>query len=237
MKTLSVIISAFNDHQATVVHVRECMNSTLMPDEIIVVNDHGAEDLKEMLQKLEIKTKLIYAYVKDDIKMNYTGARNLGVWLSRGDYISVEDNDHIPQKDFYKLAVEALEADKTANRAKTHKRWVVEREDVISKPLEEWKVIGSRVPHQDVSVFRRSTLLKIKGYDERFAGEYGWCATDIKRRLHRIEAKNINAGHQYVIQSPKTRGLSYRNYHLARNQMDFQSPHGILNFKYEYCEL
>ena len=43
--TLSIIITAYDQEELTVVHVRECMNSTLLPDEIIVVNDHGDPNL------------------------------------------------------------------------------------------------------------------------------------------------------------------------------------------------
>ncbi len=234
MTKVSVLISNYKNDDITVVHVRECMNSTLMPDEIVVVNDGGFLGLKSKLEALELKTKVIYAYILEDIRWNYTGARNLGIWLSSGDIISVEDNDHIPHKDFYKQCVEVFEKNPNIGRIKTHKRWVVELEDVLKNPIEEWKIIGKRPPHQDTVMLRRSVLLKIKGYDERFAGEYGWCSTDARRRLLKAGTESTNIGNQYVVMSPKTRGLSSRNWKMARTQRDYQSPHGILNFHYIY---
>ena len=235
---LSVIISAYNNHPLTVVHVRECANSIHIPNEIIVVNDAGTPDLRDKLLKLKkeskIVSRLIYARINEEIAWNYTGARNLGFWLSTGDYISIEDNDHIPHKDFYKEAVEKLETNPNVGKVKTYKRWVVNIEDVLSKPIDEWKVISSRVPHQDVAIIRRDVYLKVKGYDERFAGAYGWSATDWKRRLLRAEVITANAGYQYVVSSEKTSGLSYRNYQFAREQREIQSPKGILNFTYNY---
>jgi len=195
---LSVIISAFNEHKITVVHVRECMNSTLMPDEIIVVNDNGTPDLKKMLLQLELKTKVVYARINEDIKWNYTGARNLGIWLSTGEYISVEDNDHIPMPDFYKLAWDKLH--QGYDRIKTEKRRVISKEDILTKPPEEWITLNSRPPHQDTVVLRRTMLLKVKGYDERFAGAYGWCSTDARRRFLTAKAKDANAGYQWVVE-------------------------------------
>ena len=229
---LSILISAYNAHDVTKVHVRECMAGTVMPDEIIVVNDGGTPDLKEKLLELDIKTKLIYARILEDKLWGYTGARNLGIWLSRGDFISLEDNDHIPMKDFYKDCLDAFGKDPTIQRLKSHKRRVISKEDVLTKPVEEWVKMGSRPYHRDVSVWKRESLIALKGYDERFSGEYGWCSTDINRRLTRAGIQESNAGYQYVVFSEKTRGLSSRNWRLARTQDDTQSPMGILNFKY-----
>ena len=229
---LSILISAYNAHDVTKVHVRECMAGTVMPDEIIVVNDGGTPNLRDKLLELDIKTKLIYATIKEDIPWNYTGARNLGLFISRGDFISIEDNDHIPMKDFYELCLNKFKESPETQRIRTCKRRVVSKEDVITKPVEEWVKMGNRPSHQDVSVNRRELLLKLKGYDERFAGEYGWCATDLKRRLRRAGVEAVEVGYQYVVFSEKTRGLSSRNWRLARTQDDTQSPMGILNFKY-----
>ena len=231
---LSTLISAYKDHEITKIHVRECMAGTLIPDEIIVVNDGGTPDLKDKLLELDIKTKLVYATIKEDIPWNYTGARNLGIWLSTGDIISLEDNDHIPTREFYEDCLNKFKESPETQRIRTHKRRVIAREDVLTNPMEEWVQISSRPPHQDVTVNRRELFLKLKGYDERFSGEYGWCATDLKRRLMRMGIETADAGYQYVVYSEKTRGLSYRNFRLARTQDDIQSPMGILNFKYEY---
>jgi hypothetical protein len=92
--------------------------------------------------------------------------------------------------------------------------------------------MGKRPCHQDVSFYKREALLKLKGYDERFAGEYGWCSTDINRRIGRAGIVCGNAGYQWVVYSEKTRGLSHRNWRLARTQRGTQSPIGILNFQY-----
>ena len=238
MERISVLISAWNKHNITAVHVREGMNGTKIPDEIIVVNDGGTPDLKDKLMALEKKTKIIYAEIlPPKILWNYTGARNLGLFISTGDYISVEDNDHIPDRNYYQDCLNVFAEHPEYSRLKTHKRFVVSEEDVLTKRFEEWKVIGKRPCHQDVSFNKRETLLKLKGYDERFAGEYGWCSTDINRRISRAGIVCGNAGYQYVVYSEKTRGLSHRNWTLSRTQQGTQSPSGIINFTYEYYEL
>lgn len=232
--SLSVIISAYNDDELVCAHVKYCMESSRVPDEIIVVDDCGKLGLRDKLKAIKRNTKIIYARINEDIKWNYTGARNLGMWLSKGDYLSIEDQDHIPCKDYYKNALEELENNPNIVRIKQHKRFVISRDDILNKPTEEWKQISGRPGHDDCAIAKREMFLKLKGYDERFAGAYGWCATDLKRRMHRSGFKNGNAGYMYVQEGQKTRGLSGRNYHYARCDQAIQRPHGILNFTYEY---
>ncbi len=235
MDRISVIISAFNKNDVTVVHVREIMNSTLIPDEIIVVNDCGEPDLREKLMALDKKTKIIYAYIlPPKILWNYTGARNLGMFISRGDFISIEDNDHIPEREYYADCMKAFVEHPEWERLKSWKRHVVSEEDVLTKPYEEWVQMGSRVPHEDVAFNRREVFSKLKGYDERFAGEYGWCSTDLTRRMKRVGIVIGNAGYQKVVFSEKTRGLSYRNFRLCRTQQGTQPPEGMIKFSYTY---
>ena len=232
MEKISVLISAWNKHEVTAVHVRECMNSTRVPDEIIVVNDGGTLDLKDKLMALDKKTKIIYARINEDIKWNYTGARNLGMFISTGDFISLEDNDHIPQRTYYQDCLDEFKEHPELQRLMSLKRHVVSEEDVLTKPFEEWGKMGSRPCHKDVAFNKREVFLKLKGYDERFAGEYGWCSTDLNRRIFREGIVLGHAGYQWVVYSEKTRGLSSRNWRMSRIQKENQSPTGILNFTY-----
>lgn len=261
MGMISVCITAYDKPEITAIHVRECMNSTLLPDEIIVVNDHGAPEMKEMLQKLDKKTKLIYAYINENIPWNYTGARNLGFWISRGDFIVSEDNDNIPHRELYQDMFKVLSEKPEVGVVRGGGRPLISMED-LTKPQEEWKGIGWRAAHDDSYMMRREVFLKLKGCDERFAGEYGWAATDWTRRLNRsgigIERIStpyytIKDGDTNVCGCGKTKDeraaaapdylcpdcglhykrLSYRNYRLARKNTYIQPPGNILNFTYD----
>src|SRR3990167_9841194 len=111
MSRLSAIVPAYNTTDLTVVHIREIMKSSRVPDEIVVVNDCGDEGLKEKLLALKpFNTKVIYAYIQPpDIPWNYNGACNLGVWIATGDYITIEDSDHIPSRDAYENGIKILD--------------------------------------------------------------------------------------------------------------------------------
>lgn len=239
---LSIIITAYDKHKITTAHVRECMNSTVMPDEIIVVNDGGDDSLKEELLKLEKKTKIIYAKVLEDIPWNYNGACNLGVWLSSGDILGFEDTDNIPHKDFYKGALELLKEERIGRVIGQH------RQDIsivdIDKPVEEWKAIGGRGANQGSYLMKRSAYLKLKGQDERFCGRYGWMYYDWKRRLlGKAKIDFAQFGNFYYIVEGQC-GLPHRNHPLNYSflrastiEKHPHSEHGILNFKFNYEQL
>ena len=193
---LSVIITAYDNFGVTVAHVREAMNALRMPDEIIIVNDAGDVKLRDMLLALPRKTKVIYARVNEDIAWNYTGARNLGFWLSTGDFISMEDNDNIPSPQAYHLALEHFKERPEIGRCIYGRRKKATSEEVINKPYREWRRKGLRATHQDTQMLRREVILKAKGCDERFAGQYAWACADWRRRLLRlgIISSSVNAG-------------------------------------------
>ncbi|HEC66368.1 MAG TPA: glycosyltransferase [bacterium] len=257
---VSVIITAFNTHKITTIHVREAMRSTLVPDEIIVVNDHGDPSLKDMLKKLSPTTKIIYAYVEDDIAWNYTGARNLGVWLSSGDLLISEDSDNIPARTLYADMLERMNAEPYVDMVQAGRRPIASMEDALTKPFEEWVSIKDRAAHDDSFMIRREAYLKVRGYDERFAGAYAWACTEWTRRIGRAGIKvdrietpywTVHGGDTRVCECEKSKeeraktiqckdcGLafkrrSYRNYGMARKNEYIQPPGGILNFKYNF---
>ena len=238
METLSIIISAFDHHDLTVVHAREAMDSIITPHEVIIVNDGGTPDLKEKLKVLPNKCKLIYARINEDILWNYNGACNLGVWLSTGDYISLEDNDNIPMRNTYKEMLEIFKNEPEMGRVRGSKRLELDMEDIY-KPVEEWVQRGSRGPNMGTCMMKRDVYLQVKGQDERFCGQYGWMYYDWKSRLLRI-TKFTGKGHFWYVrdgQSDLDRAMSKKNFRLYRENAHrdkVQHPEGILNFSYEY---
>jgi len=244
MSTLSVIIPSYDQHEVTALHVKAIMNSTRLPDEVIVVNDGGADNLKDLLLKIDRKCPVIYAKINEDIPWNYTGARNLGFFLSRGDYVAIEDTDHIPYPDVYEKTMKYVEEHKFNGRILFDKRRKVYKQDALNNPVDKWTLIPKdRVPHDDLHILHRDVYLKVKGCDERFAGKYAWACTDWRRRLDRakIKTERLLGVYYYVILEAETNTLERRkhpdNYWLARQRKGeerTQSPEGILRFTYTY---
>ena len=242
MEKISTIITAYDHHSITVAHVRECMNTTRLPDEIIVVNDGGDPSLKEMLKKLEIKTKLIYARINEDIPWNYNGACNLAVWLSKGDFLVFEDNDNIPHKDTYGEMLKVL-TDPKIGRVTARIRHHVSEKD-LEKSVSEWEVTGNRGPNQGTYMIRREIYTLLKGQDERMCGRYGWMYYDWKRRLlNKAKTTFGSAGSYYYVLEGQSnlerKNSSLNRKYLRENSLSphLQPPSGIVNFTYTVDEI
>lgn len=243
-KMLSLILPNYQHFEITIAHIKQVMKSSVVPDEIVVVNDGGDPILKEMLLKIEKNTKIIYAYIlPPKIIWNYNGAVNLGVWLSRGDYLAIEDNDNIPFPTFYEEAIKMMEEDPTVGRVyglQRHDFSVVD----IEKPSDQWTFIGKRGPNQGSYMMRRDVYTKLKGGDERMCGRYGWMYCDWRSRL--LGKAKIKFGQRgyfwYVVdgQSDLSRhndSLNFRIYKQNARSSDMHHEHGILNFVFEVEEI
>jgi len=155
---LSLIVIAYDRPELTAFHVTESLKSTVVPDEVIVVNDHGNPELRDMLPK-----GTIYAYINEDIPWNYTGARNLGVWLSRGDILVFEDTDNIPSRKIYETGLEYMKEHPEFGRVTSGWRPKVYFEEIKGKEQENWLLRRKfkRLPHDDTSFMQRWAYLKI----------------------------------------------------------------------------
>lgn len=240
---LSVIIPAYARHPLTVKHVEECLKSSKIPDEIIVINDGGDPCLREML--LELKpfpwfTQITYAYIDQDILWNYNGAVNLGVWLSTGDVIAIEDTDHIPDRELYEMGLKFLAENPDIDRLGVRRKVVHLNE--LEKPMEEWISTKGWGSNQMVTLLRRDVYLKLKGQDERFAGHYGWMAYDWPMRYRRAGIKTATINYYWAVIGDEgepglKRGLSAENRKIYRENCvsnSYQHPEGILKFTYQY---
>lgn len=246
---LSVVITAYNQDPLTVLHIKESMESGRVPDEIVVVNDGGSPELEQLIEKMERKCPIVYARITPDILWNQNGARNLGLFLSRGDYVALEDNDHIPTRTFYEEAEKLLERgyDKVSPRL----RKVVGKDDILSNPMEEWKTLKTRGMARIIAFCKREFLLDIKGFDEQFCGRYGWDVPDFVDRANRRGIKEKIQGEYYVVgdwlsneenrtfYGKETKSwatkMSAVNYHNRRRntaQNRIVSQIGILSFDY-----
>jgi len=185
---LSIIIPCYRRHALSVRHFEYCFKSSRLPDEIILVNDGGDPGLKDMLQKIEwdkTKTKVIYAEVEEDILWNYGGAINLGVWISTGDILAIEDTDHIPNFETYEKGVQAFVDNPEIGRV-SFGRQIVQVEDCMVNSREKWVSTGKLGANQMVAMLRRDIYTKLKGQDERFAGRYGYLSYDFPYRRDKI---------------------------------------------------
>ena len=243
MAKLSVIIPAYARHPLTVRHVKESLLSTRLPDEIIVINDGGNPNLREMLLELKpFKTKVIYTRIEQDILWNYNGACNLGFWISTGDIVIIEDTDHIPTRNLYEETMKFYQEHPECDRL-AYKRNCVNIAE-LAKPMEEWTWQKNWGPNQMVAGLRRDSYIKLKGQDERFGGHYGYMCYCWKNRYNnilKIKTMKANVNYHAIIgdegEPGLRRGMSPENRRIYRENAlreHPQHPNGILNFTYSY---
>lgn len=241
---LSVIVPAYARHPLTVRHVEECMRSSRLPDEIVVVNDGGTPDLRDAIFNLKRNVPIVYARIDQDIPWGYNMACNVGFWVSRGDIIALEDTDHIPSRNAYEKGIEILEKQLNIMRVK-YRRHILQIED-ITKPFDEWKSRKMIGANQMVSLFRRELYILLKGQDERFCGQYGYMAMDFHNREANILKSEVALADFYWAifgdegEPGLKRGMSEINRRFYRENVfskTWQHPEGILKCTYSYERL
>jgi glycosyltransferase involved in cell wall biosynthesis len=222
------------------------MSSVLVPKEIIVVNDGGTPELVDLIKDIKHKTcPIIYSRITEDIMWNQQGARNLGIWLSTGDYIANEDTDHFPHSNFYKEATDILKNEDTDIVA-TRNRFVISIEDALNKTEKEYTVLKTRGYAPIIATFKRKVATYTKGYNEQFCGNYGW---EVPEWIFRVELcgfkrKSIGAYYTPVDtfsrvndrewdgKNWKMSAINYHHWKRIYKNRSVQSPIGLLNFNY-----
>lgn len=218
------------------------MKSTRLPDEILICNDGGPKNLRDMIFGLERKVSISYIEITEDIAWNYNGCVNALFWFAKGDIVALEDTDHIPGRTVYADAEKFFEnpANKDIERL-AFSRNVVEQTE-LTKPMEEWIVSRNWGPNDMVTVMRRDLYARMKGQDEKFAGAYGYFAYDWKWRMKKLGVKSSKIhGYNAIIgdggEPGLKRGLSPRNrslLHQNAHRTDGQFSGGILNFNFTF---
>lgn len=234
---LSTIITAYKNEDIVIPHLKAIMCSSVLPDEIVVVND-GGEDFVEKIRQLKRNVPIIYARINEDITWNYNGACNLGVWLSRGDLLAFEDADNIPHIDCYKCALDVLDSFPEVGRVVGAIRWCIDKSD-LDKPSNEWVAKNTIGENQGSYVMRREIYLDLKGQDEKMCGRYGWMFYDWKRRLiGKAKAQFGKGGVYWYVQdgqcpgSHKNDQINYRHLLANTRLTTMHDNHGIMHFTY-----
>lgn len=217
---ISVIIPCYNQDEQTLIHIDYCGKSTLLPHEIIIVNDGGEDSIRERLKEKKWNTKIIYAKIEQNIAWNVKGAYNLGIWISTGDYVAIEDNDHFPCEKLYERAISLL--DKYISIS-PHRYFTNDLKKRIHPPV-------------GVCITKRETLVKMKGVNEDLSGHYGCMASSMYYKFKMLgEIAHPKDVYYYLNRDGGTKmqrkyGKNISIYMENRNKLQTVSP--ILRFTY-----
>lgn len=89
---ISIIIPTFNREKFIVKSVESVLNQTFNNIEIIIIDDCSNDNTQKVIKK--IKDKRI-KYIKLNQKKGASYARNIGIILAKGEFISFQDSDDI----------------------------------------------------------------------------------------------------------------------------------------------
>ncbi|MFO7792179.1 MAG: glycosyltransferase family 2 protein [Candidatus Saliniplasma sp.] len=90
MKKVSVIIPTYNRSMELKRAVRSVLNQTYEDFELIIVDDNSKDDTREVVDNFEDDR---IRYHKNETNMGGSGSRNVGIRMSRNDFIAFLDDD------------------------------------------------------------------------------------------------------------------------------------------------
>ncbi len=103
MKSVSVIVPAYNAHDTLARCLGSLVNQTLQDIEIIVINDASTDDTWEIMQRCEEQFPDKVMIINGERNLGPGGARNQGLDHASGEYIGFVDSDDYVSQNMYEL--------------------------------------------------------------------------------------------------------------------------------------
>ncbi|GIU81227.1 MAG: glycosyltransferase [Acidobacteria bacterium] len=105
MPYFSVIIPTYNRAQFIKQTIESVLNQTFTDFEIIVVDDGSTDNTKEVVESIKDE-RIVYHYKRNEER---SVARNTGVKLARGEYVTFLDSDDLLYENHLQTALEMVE--------------------------------------------------------------------------------------------------------------------------------
>lgn len=118
MATISVVIPTYNAQRTILATIESVQQQTFKDIEIIVINDGSDDGTLEILESIEDRRLKVYSYPNGGLST----ARNRGIALAKGEYLSFLDADDLWTPDKLEKQLAALQNNP---RARVAYSWVV----------------------------------------------------------------------------------------------------------------
>jgi len=122
--------------------------------EVIIVDDHSAVPLEPK----NLSKHFRVFRVDEDKGWNITGAKNIGMHEAKGEWCFCGDLDHLVTQEMLNWATKAT----------------LEPRHFYIFPRRDEKGVETDDYHENFMLIRREDFWHVGGYDEDFAGGYGW---------------------------------------------------------------
>ena len=100
MKSISVICPVYNAAACIERFLDSMAAQTLGGVEVVLVDDHGADDSMEVARRYAAVLALDVVFVDGEYNRGPGGARNLGIRAASGEYVAFVDSDDVVAPDF-----------------------------------------------------------------------------------------------------------------------------------------
>lgn len=176
--TISVIIPVLNSHEAVRRQVRHLENVMPPFSEIVIVDDGSDPPICKTLSLPETNNVTFILETTQDFRpWTQPRARNIGAAKARGDILAFIDVDHIvSQQAIYEL--EYFYDDRID--------WPRIPASLNARGYIEPAAGEARGPAAGIFAMRRKAFDRLRGFDERFCGEYGFDDLDLLERYNKL---------------------------------------------------
>jgi glycosyltransferase involved in cell wall biosynthesis len=183
MATISAVIPVCNGAQLVPEAIASVYEQTVVPDEVIVIDDGSTDDTPAVLRQLGSRLPPSFRWVTQP-KSGEARARNRGIELSTGDFVAFLDHDDVWHPDKTRRQLEhfasepALALSFTAYRLENairsevtieRERWNPDPDAVLSRLIER-----CRIATPSTVLVRRDALDRVSRFDETVGRGTDW---------------------------------------------------------------
>lgn len=253
---ISIIIPTHNRPDKLMALLESINNSTVEDYEVIVIDDHSEIPVESFVKKFAERTGLAARVIRNDINLQLTASRNIGLRAARGKYIFVVDDDNILDERCIEILRGELDKDSAIGvvgpvmlYANSHgKIWWAGTNRNMRTSRTGFIGVNDDMPasstwHTDdfpnAWMVRKSIIDQGVVLDERYKIHYDeadYCARIAKLGYKLVVVKDARTSHDFDNSPEKAneRWLSYeRVYYTARNRVIF---HKIYSDKLDYMQ-
>lgn len=162
---VSIVIPTYNYAAFLPTAIKSCLDQTYKPIEIIVVDDGSTDNTKDTVK--EFSGKIIYLYQENK---GVSAARNIGLELAKGDYLTFLDSDDYLTSDSIEIRMEILNQYPdigivfSSTYSKTSDEEKLRYKPKLTKPIISDRfyedLLLRKIPFQTSAVLMRSPIAK-----------------------------------------------------------------------------
>lgn len=184
MTLINIILSYFNEEKKDI--MRHIDNWNKFSDNLLnkisftIIDDCSEINIKELLKDSDLSRLDISIFrIKDNIKWNTSGVRNLGALHSDSKYLLILDMDTVVDSDICSKLIHLSENNIKNSIYFDFNRIVIGNENHPK----------NNVNHPAVCLIRRQDYWLVNGCDEELSGNYGYTSNLFKCKLEQFNVK------------------------------------------------